>query len=116
MPQRHTPSWEPPEAEKWSAVRRNLLAGGADIHAIADARAKSHVQTLASDVYKAGLVAIRLYDTSDSRSFAMLSNAALAHINSTFGRPAVTAVTAALAQKPSDRPTMAELFSAFRNS
>jgi hypothetical protein len=113
MPQRHTYEFMPPEASAWKKKAKALTARGASSHEVASCLAKARVQTRESDVYKAGLLILRLYDQSDFPTQAKYQPSATLHLARAFGNEILAPVHAAVAAGPKDRPGMYELAKAF---
>jgi hypothetical protein len=113
MPQRHTYEFTPPEARAWKRKAKALAAQGANSHDIIKCESKARVQTRESDVYKAGLLALRLYDEGKFPTQAKYQPSATLHLARVFGADILDPVHAAVAANPKDRPTMNELARAF---
>ena len=98
--QPHTPHWQPPEA--LAAERAYLSSGGA---VRLDART---AQSMRTDVYKFGLLVIRVLDYGRQRSVNRDPARALGVLRRQAGAQAAEMLTRTMSERPADRPTMAE--------
>lgn len=115
MPQRNTFDYIPPELKKWVIEAKRLEARGATTHEIARAKSKARIQTKSTDVYKAALLVLRLYDEGAAPTMAVYQDSSTSHLSRVYGASVLQQLAAAVkASNPEDRPTMNELFDAFR--
>ncbi|MBW3082629.1 hypothetical protein [Bifidobacterium phasiani] len=108
-----TPGFDVPESVMWQ--RRAGQARREDERRFA--RAMATVQTERTDVYKAALLVLRLCSCGEpfpSTVRRVRSAAQRAAVRAAGGSEALAALQGALAEDPQDRPTMHELYHAFR--
>jgi len=109
--QPHTPRWEPPEAlAAKSALDRMHHHSGGTTSQIRQLQNQSMVQSKATDVYKFGLLVVRLLDYGRNRSANRDSKKAAALLAKEIGRSAAQLLAATLAPTPEDRPTMRDWY------
>jgi serine/threonine protein kinase len=111
--QPHTPMWEPPESQ--NAKRRLAIArrgGSASVSQIQSLKQSMMTQSTPTDVYKFGLMVVRVLDYGRGRSPNRNPNRA-ASVLQRFGGPDLAALLChSLSDDPHDRPTMREWFDA----
>jgi hypothetical protein len=100
--QPHTPRWEPPEAlharrEYTRDPRRDPPTG----------LTKQNIQT---DIYKFGLLVVRILDYGRGRAPNRDPRQAAVVLRNTIGPPASTLLLSTLADNPADRPTMRDWY------
>jgi serine/threonine protein kinase len=103
--QPHTPQWEPPEA---LAALRRFHASGGSVHPDAVT-----AQSKRTDVYKFGLLAVRILDHGRGRSVNRDPAAAQRVLRRRLGPDAADLLRHSLADDPDDRPTMRAWYEAF---
>jgi hypothetical protein len=113
--QPHTPHWEPPEA---MAAVRHLRAlqrhGGGDVATLSRLASQTTVQNKATDVYKLGLMLVRVVDHGRGRSVNRDPAKAVALFRRSWGRPAAALLERCVGDVPGDRPTARELYHSMR--
>jgi serine/threonine protein kinase len=112
--QPHTPHWEPPEA--LAAVREltRLKRSAADRGALLRAQNAATVQNKETDVYKFGLVVVRVLDHGRGRAVNRDPDRAATILRRRLGRDAEDVLRRSLAARPADRPTMRDWYQLFR--
>lgn len=109
--QPHTPRWEPPEAlDAKSKLGRAQRAEGVPNSVISDYRNKANVQSKATDVYKYGLLVLRILDFGRSMSANRDPQRAARILDANVGRRAAELLVASLSEHPEERPTMREWY------
>lgn len=112
--QPHTPFWEPPEAvdaERLLAhAKRAGQASDARLRELADTWQR---QTRETDVYKFGLLVVRLLDYGRYRSQNRSPERALPVLRDHAGTDAAGLLVGSLDRDPQARPTMADWYQAF---
>jgi hypothetical protein len=108
IPQPHAMSWEPPELRKYWQQAAALPANS---HKRTSLEARARVQTSSTDVYKFGLVMIRLLAMRDGISVSTdpeIARSVMAAPD-VLGQRRTARLLTTLAPDPGDRPTMAEV-------
>jgi hypothetical protein len=109
--QPHTPRWEPPEAlEAKNKLGRAQRAEGVPASVISDYRNRANVQSKATDVYKYGLLVLRVLDFGRSLSANRNPQLAAKILDAHVGVQGGELLRASLCQNPEDRPTMREWY------
>jgi serine/threonine protein kinase len=114
LTQPNTPAWDAPEHLALAARLTELKRSRAPQREIERLAARQRVQTAESDVFKAGLLGLRLMATAQDQRVLRASPQARDRWRGLIGASRCRALEAALAVDPQDRPTMAELSSALR--
>lgn len=111
--QPHTPMWEPPESRnaktKLAVARR---AGAASSSHIQSLKQAMMTQSTPTDVYKYGLLVIRVLDYGRGRSPNRNPSRAESILHKYAGPELVALLRHSLSEDPHDRPTMREWFDA----
>ena len=109
--QPHTPRWEPPEAlAARSALRRAHRSGSAVSSSVSSLQHQAVVQSKETDVYKFGLLMVRILDYGRYRSANRDPAKAAALLGYHVGNAAVDLLYRTLAESPGDRPSMREWY------
>lgn len=116
MPQKHTGSYIPPEKQALDDQIARLAQNHSNENRIRELKARASVQTQASDVYKAALIAIRLYHEGVNPSEAFLWSTDLNPLRRAFDKDVVRLIENASDENPSNRPTMQELCRGFHKA
>ncbi|MGX6603191.1 hypothetical protein ACWKSP_13775 [Micromonosporaceae bacterium Da 78-11] len=103
--QPHTPHWEPPEA--LAAARRSRESSGTIHPDTITAQSRS------TDVYKFGLLAVRILDYGRGRSVNRDPALAVRVLRRARGEAAAQLLESSLADAPADRPTLRDWYAAF---
>lgn len=101
LPQPNTPNWQAPETR---ALTLRINAGGTEAQ-LASMRAQRDVLTKPTDVYKFGLLLLRLFHTGTDHTMVRSSPSAEAQLRQLF-RSRAPQLLACLAERPAARPTM----------
>jgi hypothetical protein len=113
--QLHTPAWEPPESQRAERMlkhaRRSGQASSAQLQELSDAWVRQSKQT---DVYKFGLMIIRVLDYGRYRSQNRNPNGARQVLRATVGQQAAELLTRTVGDSPKERPTMREWYYALQ--
>lgn len=114
----HTPSWFPPETRAAEHRLAALVQRGAPAFEIAQARAAAGVQTTRSDMFKMGLLALRLLHVptdpaEDDTQSVYVSSSADSTMRRLFGERIAKVLRSMLSADPADRPTAAEALAVF---
>lgn len=115
IPQKHTGSYVPPEKRVLDTQIKRLKKNHGSRNEIRELEVRASLQTQASDVYKAALIAIRLYDESNSPTQAFLQSTDLNPLRKAFNYSTIQLIIYAFDKNPSNRPTMKELAKGFYN-
>ncbi len=116
--QMHTPNWIPPEVRAAAVVRDELTAKHASPVEISRARAAANIQTTKSDIFKMGLLALRLLhipgdpDEDDTQS-VYISATAAANIERLVNPQRARLLHSMLDTDPSSRPSAHDVLAAF---
>lgn len=113
IPQKHTGSYIPPEKKVLDTQIKRLKKNHGSRNEIRELEVRASLQTQASDVYKAALIAIRLYDESNSPTQAFLQSTDLNPLRKAFNYSTIQLIIYAFDKNPSNRPTMKELAKGF---
>jgi serine/threonine protein kinase len=115
--QPHTPTWEPPECRlaqrKLAAVRRSGQASSHEVHSL---KRSMMTQSTPTDVYKFGLLVVRVLDYGRGRSPNKNPTKAQGILRKYGGPELASLLRHSLADDPHDRPTMREWFEAMTGS
>jgi serine/threonine protein kinase len=113
--QLHTPAWEPPESQRAERMmkhaRRSGQATAAQQQELNDAWVR---QTTHTDVYKFGLMIVRVLDYGRYRSQNRNPERARQVLHAMVGRPAADLLTRTVGDDPKARPTMREWYYALQ--
>lgn len=117
--QLNSPAWFTPETTAAVKERDRLIAAGVPAIQVSAARAKASIQTTKSDVFKMGLLALRLFHVApdpddDDTQTVYSSKSALANMERLLGRQRARLVAAMLDNTPENRPTADEVLRAFK--
>jgi hypothetical protein len=115
--QPHTPMWEPPEcqnAKKKLAIARRTV--GVSASHIESLKQSLMTQSTPTDVYKYGLLVIRILDYGRGRSPNRNPRHAEAILHRFAGPQVASLLRHSLSEDPRDRPTMREWFDAMVGS
>lgn len=115
IPQAHAMSWEPPELRTYWQQAAALPVGTPKRSGL---EARARVQTPSTDVYKFGLVTIRLLALRDGISVSTDPSIAVATMSApnALGQRRTARLLTTLAPVPADRPTMAEVMQILTDS
>lgn len=105
--QPHTPRWEPPEA---LAAARLYRKSRGSIHP-----ETITAQSKATDVYKFGLLAVRILDYGKGKSVNRDPTAAIRVLHRGRQEHAARLLEASMSERPADRPTLREWYEAFNS-
>lgn len=109
--QPHTPRWEPPEAlDARSKLGRAQRAVDVPTSVISNYHNRANVQSKATDVYKFGLLVLRILDFGRSMSANRDPQRAARILDEYVGHRASELLRVSLAERPEDRPTMREWY------
>lgn len=114
--QPHSPSWETPEHIAAAHQYRELVSRNADRNLIASVKARMRHQGKPSDVYKVGLLALRLYHEGANKTVVTRSDSATHAMTSSFGATRTSTILAALDRDPAKRPLIKEVLHAVTGS
>lgn len=117
--QLNSPAWFTPETTAAIKERDRLIAAGAPAVQVSGARAKANIQTTKSDVFKMGLLALRLFHVApdpddDDTQTVYSSKSAHANMERLLGKQRASLVVAMLDNDPDSRPTADEVLRAFK--
>jgi hypothetical protein len=111
--QPHTPMWEPPESQnakkKLDTARRGGAASSSHIQSL---KQSMMTQSTPTDVYKFGLLVIRILDYGRGRSPNRNPERAESILKRYAGSQLASLLRQSLSEDPHDRPTMREWFDA----
>lgn len=110
--QPHTPGWEPPEALAAAARSKDTSLSP---HESDQLRNTWAVQSTRTDVYKFGLLVIRILDHGRQRSRNRQPAAAAQILRTHIGRPAATLLERSVDADPAVRPSMREWYDVLRH-
>jgi hypothetical protein len=111
--QPHTPHWEPPEALQAARALRHARRGSGTPSAGGDIGRLSNttvVQSKATDVYKFGLLVVRILDFGRQRSVNRDPSIATGILRRAFGAEAGALLTRTLSADPTQRPELREWY------
>ncbi len=109
--QPHTPTWEPPESLRARNRLRSLHQGGkGDASEIKDLQRETMIQSKPTDVYKFGLLVVRILDYGRQRTANRSPERANLILERHLGGAVSDLLTHSLAESPEDRPTMREWY------
>jgi serine/threonine protein kinase len=111
--QPHTPHWEPPEALQAARALRHAKRGAVDAGTTGDLGRLSNttvVQSKATDVYKFGLLVVRILDFGRQRSVNRDPGKAVTVLRRWLGREAGELLTRTLSADPAQRPELREWY------
>lgn len=117
--QLNSPAWFTPETTAAVKERDRLIAATAPTVQISAARARANIQTTKSDVFKMGLLALRLFHVApdpndDDTQTVYSSKSSLANMERLVGKQRTALVTSMLDNNPDGRPTADEVLRAFK--
>lgn len=117
-PQMHSPNWLPPEVRAVASLRDELIAKGAPQIEVSRARAAANIETTKSDIYKLGLLLLRLFHVPsdpqhDDTQNIYRSEVAERNITRLVGRGRAEMLLSTLDEDPEARPTATQLLVAF---
>lgn len=113
MPQRQTLEFRPPEVGRLMEQARALEARGASSHDVARLKSRANIQTVYTDVYKAALLVLRLYNEGPYPTQARYEPESTKHLTRIFGSAVLAPLKAALDPTPENRPKMSDLAAPF---
>jgi hypothetical protein len=108
--QLHTPAWEPPEALRAERLYRQRKRSGASTTELRELNDAWTRQTKQTDVYKFGLMVVRILDYGRYRSQNRNPDRACQVLRSHVGREAADMLRASVGDDPKARPTMREWY------
>lgn len=116
--QMHTPNWFPPEVRAAAILRDELSAKGASPVDISRARAQANIQTTKSDMFKMGLLTLRLLHVpqdanEDDTQSVYVSKTATGNIDRLVGANRARVLLSMLDTDPASRPTADQVLAAF---
>ncbi|CCH73001.1 conserved hypothetical protein [Nostocoides australiense Ben110] len=116
--QMHTPNWFPPEVRAAAILRDKLISEGASQIEISRARAAANIQTIKSDIFKMGLLALRLLHiprdpNEDDTQSVYVSTTATANIERLVNPRRARLLRSMLDADPDSRPSARDVLAAF---
>lgn len=116
--QMHTPNWFPPEVRAAAILRDELISKGASQIEVSRARAAANIQTTKSDIFKMGLLALRLLHiprdpNEDDTQSVYVSTAANANIERLVNPRRASLLRSMLDANPDSRPSARDVLAAF---
>lgn len=116
--QMHTPNWFPPEVRAAAVLRDELIAKGAPQLEISRARAMANTQTKKSDIFKMGLLVLRLLHvpkdaSEDDTQSVYVSSSATSNIQRLVNPHRAQLLRSMLETDPERRPTAHDVLAAF---
>ncbi len=116
--QMHTPNWFPPEVRAAAVLRDELVAQGASQVEISRARAAANIQTTKSDIFKMGLLTLRLLHiprdpNEDDTQSVYISPTASSNIERLVNPQRARLLRSMLDTDPSSRPSAHDVLAAF---
>jgi hypothetical protein len=108
--QPHTPHWEPPEALVAARTLRHAMRTGDTLADFGRLSNSTVVQSKATDVYKFGLLVIRILDYGRQRSVNRDPTLAVRRLRRAFGNEAGTLLLRTLSADPGQRPELREWY------
>lgn len=116
--QMHTPNWFPPEVRAAAILRDELISKGASQIEISRARAAASIQTTKSDIFKMGLLALRLLHSprdpnEDDTQSVYVSTTATASIERLVNPRRASLLRSMLDADPDSRPSARDVLAAF---
>ena len=118
--QMHTPNWFPPEVRAAAILRDELISKGASQIEVSRARAAANIQTTKSDIFKMGLLALRLLHiprdpNEDDTQSVYISPTASANIERLINPRRASLLRSMLDADPHSRPSARDVLAAFSN-
>lgn len=118
--QMHTPNWFPPEVRAAAILRDELISKGASQIEVSRARAAANIQTTKSDIFKMGLLAVRLLHiprdpNEDDTQSVYISPTASANIERLINPRRASLLRSMLDADPHSRPSARDVLAAFSN-
>lgn len=107
--QPQTPHWEPPEA-LLAAQQLRVARKRGDQPAVSALLRQTMVQNRATDVYKVGLMLVRVVDHGRGKAVNRKPKVAVDIFRRTWGRHAAEALERSLSDRPAQRPSARELY------
>lgn len=116
--QMHTPNWFPPEVRAAAILRDELISKGASQIEVSRARAAANIQTTKSDIFKMGLLALRLLHiprdpNEDDTQSVYISPTASANIERLINPRRASLLRSMLDADPHSRPSARDVLAAF---
>lgn len=116
--QMHTPNWFPPEVRAAAVLRDELVAKGASQVEISRARAAANIQTTKSDIFKMGLLTLRLLHipsdpNEDDTQSVYVSATAASNIERLVNPQRARLLRSMLDTDPASRPSAHDVLAAF---
>ncbi|GIF73797.1 hypothetical protein [Asanoa siamensis] len=107
--QPHTPHWEPPEA-LLAAARLRAARRAGTVQSVTTPLNQTMMQNRATDVYKLGLMLVRVVDHGRGRSVNRKPKVAVDIFRTAWGANAADLLERSLSDRPADRPTARALY------
>lgn len=116
--QMHTPNWFPPEVRAAAILRDELISKGASQIEVSRARAAANIQTTKSDIFKMGLLALRLLHiprdpNEDDTQSVYVSTTGNANIERLVNPRRARLLRSMLDANPDSRPSARDVLAAF---